>query len=480
MRRRSLEQQYWIWACAILVLAAFNLTYRLGREVVTEWDESLYALSAWETVTGGHWIAHRLLGSIDYYNSKPPLNVWLIAGAFKVFGPGLLALRLTSAISSWLAVLALQVWTRRIAGPVAALISSMTLATMFGFLHTHSGRSGNTDALLALLILLTAIALESAWHQPTRYIWLGPICAAVFLLKGMAVMLPLAMIAIVEAWQVRKRAVEWRLRAMALFLFVAPVIAWVFARWRFDRWRFLGRMVTYDFLGSIVQPLEGHDKWLTYYLWVLQKDHLDWVLAAAVAWLAFPGRWDTLRQLATVWTTGRQAHVVAVVWAAVTFLVPSAMRTKLPWYLNPFYPAFALGVGWLVARALVASSRLVMPGRRVALTMMVAVALIAAEARFVWYSHHYRDLARSAQGLLLSNRAELKGRRVYLEQWNLADVFVLRALVGAQEGRLDTADRFWVDSHEGDYLLTPSDKGSPDLRLVAAYVDFHRLYQRSE
>src|SRR5690348_14930573 len=115
MRRRSIEQQYWIWACAILALAAFNLTYRLGSEIVTEWDESLYALSAWETATTGHWVAHRLLGAVDYYNSKPPLNVWLIAGAFKLFGTGLLALRLTSAISAWLAVLTLQIWARRIA-----------------------------------------------------------------------------------------------------------------------------------------------------------------------------------------------------------------------------------------------------------------------------------------------------------------------------------------------------------------------------
>jgi 4-amino-4-deoxy-L-arabinose transferase-like glycosyltransferase len=479
MRRRSIEPQYWIWACAILALAAFNLIYRLGSEIVTEWDESLYALSAWETATTGHWVAHRLLGAVDYYNTKPPLNVWLIAGAFKLFGTGLVALRLTSAISAWLAVLTLQIWARRIAGAPAALASSVTLATMFGFLHTHSGRSGNTDAMLALLILLTAVALEAAWRRPSRYIWLGPICAAVFLLKGMAVLLPLALIAVVEAWQAGKRAVEWRVRTAALLLFAVPVIGWGFARWRFDQGHFLGRMITYDFLGSVFQPLEGHDKWLTYYLWVLQKDHLDWVFAAAVAWLAFPGRWDALRRVATVWTTGRQAHVVTVMWAAVTFLVPTAMRTKLPWYLNPFYPAFALGVGWLIARAL-ASSQLTMRGRRIALVTVVAVALFAAEARFVWYSFHYRDLARSAQGLLLSNRAQLNGRRVYLEEWNLADVFVLRALVGAQEGHLGALDRFWMDSQMGDYLLTPVERSAPDLRLVAVAADGHHLYQRGE
>jgi 4-amino-4-deoxy-L-arabinose transferase-like glycosyltransferase len=480
MRRSSIDQRYWIWACAILVLAAFNVGYRLGGEVVTEWDESLYALSALEIATSGHWIAHRLMGAVDYYNTKPPLNIWLIAGAFKLFGISLWSLRLTSAISAWLTVLTLQMWARRVAGTTAALVSSLALATMFGFLHTHSGRSGDTDALLALLMLLTVVTLETAWRRPSRYIWLGPICAGVFLLKGMAVLLPLALIAVVEAWQLGKRPVDWRARGAALLLFLVPVIGWAFARWRFDEWRFLGKMVTYDLLGSVFQPLEGHDKWLTYYVWVLQKDHLDWVLAAAVAWLAFPGRWDAVRRLITTWTSGRQAQVVVVTWAAITFLIPTAMRTKLPWYLNPFYPAFALGVGWLAARALTAASRPTMSGRRVALMAVVTVALVTAEARFVWYSFHYRDLARSAQGLLLANRARLAGQRVYLEQWSLADVFVLRALVGAQEGHLGAPDRFWTDSHTGDYLLTAGELQAPDLRLIATGTDGHRLYQRCD
>ncbi len=45
---------------------------------------------------------------IDYYNSKPPLNVWLIALAFKLFGANLVSLRLVSVVSAWLTVAVLQ------------------------------------------------------------------------------------------------------------------------------------------------------------------------------------------------------------------------------------------------------------------------------------------------------------------------------------------------------------------------------------
>src|SRR6266699_696481 len=108
-----IDRHYSALAAAALLLAAFNLTFRLGSEIVTEWDESLYAITAAEIVACGHWIGTTFMGALDYYNTKPPLNVWLIALSFKAFGSNLVSLRLVSAISAWLTVAVLQGWTRR-------------------------------------------------------------------------------------------------------------------------------------------------------------------------------------------------------------------------------------------------------------------------------------------------------------------------------------------------------------------------------
>ena len=37
-------------AAGVLLLAAINLFVRLGQEVVTDWDEALYAITAWEAL----------------------------------------------------------------------------------------------------------------------------------------------------------------------------------------------------------------------------------------------------------------------------------------------------------------------------------------------------------------------------------------------------------------------------------------------
>src|ERR1051325_1205158 len=86
------EPLYRFCAALVLGLAAFNLTFRLGHEIVVDWDESLYGISAWEMLCNNQWLATTFRGSIDYYNTKPPLNIWLLALSFKAFGPNLISL----------------------------------------------------------------------------------------------------------------------------------------------------------------------------------------------------------------------------------------------------------------------------------------------------------------------------------------------------------------------------------------------------
>src|SRR5687767_1752099 len=109
------SRQFAVLVVAVLALAAFNLTFRLGQQAITEWDESLYGLSAAEMLDTGDWIATRLDGAVDYaVITKPALHVWLTALSFTSFGISPISLRLTSVVSAWLTVLVLILWARRV------------------------------------------------------------------------------------------------------------------------------------------------------------------------------------------------------------------------------------------------------------------------------------------------------------------------------------------------------------------------------
>lgn len=460
-------------ACLVLALAAFNLTFRLGSEFLTEWDESLYATAASEAADAGHWIGTTMEGALDYYNTKPPLNVWLIALTFKAFGKSLVALRAISVVAAWLTVLALLVWTRRSRGPMVALLAGLVLATSFGFIHVHSGRSANTDALFTLIVLLTVVTLWAEQRAPWARVWLGPLLAAAFLLRGMAVLMPLGIIAAVRVLRRPRLERAWAPALVAAVLCVVPVGAWMIARYRVDQWQFLDRLFFYDFVARATDVIEDHPGGAFYYLNILQKHQFDWLFLGLVALLLAPISRAMLRASLARWREHGFA-VLMIAWAGVTLLEPTLMRTKLPWYLNTFYPAFAIGIAWLVVHAL-ARAASTPQWRRRALAGAFLVAFAVAESKLVWYSFVYRDLALTDQSLVLAEMEQLAGHRLYREHEDRAGTFVT-GLAHAESRYARDPKSFLHDSEPGDYLVTSEAVEHPDLQLVRSSGRY-RLYR---
>lgn len=486
------SRHYAVLAAAVLGLAAFNLAFRLGSQAVSEWDESLYAISAWEMGRTGNLVATTFLGALDYYNTKPPLNVWLIALSFKAFGMNLVSLRLVSVVSAWLTVAVLQGWARRAFGPAVALFAGLVLATTFGFFYVHSGRTAETDALFALLILLTVVALWAEKKQPWHRAWLGPIAAAVFLLRGMAVLMPLAIVLAVLVGRKQTTRQQpsgrppWLLSLLSLpticavMLFVLPVGAWAIARWRVDRWLFFDRLFNYDFVAGSLTVIEEHPGGPLYYLNILQKNQYDWLLAGVAALVLFPIPWQRVRdRLMSLCHGDDGLGVLLGSWAGITFLIPTVMRTKLPWYLNPFYPVFALGIAWVLVRALSQDWSGPFRRRHAILGVVIVVALGVAEGKLLWYPSHYRNVNDSTQGLLLQEEGRVRNHRVFQPQWDRAEIFVVSGVLGAERGSADRVETFWRESRPGDCLISAGHLSDPGLVLVRV-GRYHALYCRAE
>ena len=471
------SRRFLVLACAVLGLAAFNLTYRLGNESLTEWDESLYATSAFEMLESGNWVVTTFNGTTDYYNSKPPLNVWLIALSIKAFGPSLTAMRIPSILAAWLTIVVLLWWSHRRFGPHVALFSCMVLATCFGFLHVHSGRTDNPDALLALFFLLIAVTLDLSSERPWRRIWLGPLFAGVFLLKGMAILMPLLLVVIVEARRKVDARERWLPLAAAFVLALIPALSWAIPRWRADGLAFFDRMFFQDFITLSTTAVEGQKQSKLFYLNILVKHHYDWIVAALTVMILFPPTsWSQVRASVKFWKSDDDSQRILGFWAAIALVVPMAMRTNLPWYINPLYPMFALGVGWLLAYGF--SGRPAPSHHRALLIAMVVMAGVLAEGKLIWYSYNYRALERSVQGLLLAEAGRVRGARVF-GQWDRADAIVLKGLVGAQIADAMNLDDFMKQSMPGDYLVLPTDLEHEGLVHLATYGG-HTLYRRTD
>jgi len=79
----------------------------LGSAPFVDPPEGFHAAIAWEMLRHGNWITPHFNG-VRYFD-KPPLLYWLMAGAFRVLGPGEAVGRLGSALPA-LGVAALTAW----------------------------------------------------------------------------------------------------------------------------------------------------------------------------------------------------------------------------------------------------------------------------------------------------------------------------------------------------------------------------------
>jgi hypothetical protein len=235
-----------------------------------------------------------------------------------------------------------------------------------------------------------------------------------------------------------------------------PIAVWGIARWQVDGSLFFERVFFQDFVTLSTTSLDGHSGSPLFYLNILVKHHYDWMVAALAAAILFPPQsWTPLWRSLRFWADARardgdDLKLLLGAWVVITLLVPTLLQTKLPWYLNAFYPMFALGVGWALAYGF---SRVSFPPphHRWLLIAMILMASTVAEAKLIWYSYHYRGSVTRRRACC-SSRANVFATCGCSAVQDRADKWVLKGLVetgppGDERAGLSVSQRpRWVNS----------------------------------
>lgn len=75
----------------------FLLFWHLGAASASATDEAYHGVNAYEMLKSGNWIVNTYRYETDYFNSKPPLNLWLIMLSYRVWGVSSFSLRFPAA-----------------------------------------------------------------------------------------------------------------------------------------------------------------------------------------------------------------------------------------------------------------------------------------------------------------------------------------------------------------------------------------------
>lgn len=386
-------------AADVLFLAALSLffmLYGLGRGSLASWDEAIYASVAKDVLKSGDWLRLTLAG--DPWFDKPPLAIWATALFQKALGVNELSSRLFSALCGAGAVLATYFAGLRLFGRWTGLLGALVLLNSSHFLRFS--RFGQMEGPLVLFLTLALLWFWRGRTSNRYYVWSGVALGFAFLVKGFAAFF---FVPVVALYALLARDASFAGRSsfwVGLMVAVGIALPWNVYEMAAHRDAFLSNVVVKHLLTRTMNPIEGHDgNWYFYVRTFINKYH-PWVLVGIFSAPYF--LWRAARR-------GKPEFALVAAWAFGVFVVITLVRTKLPWYLMPAYPAVSITVGYWLARWIDAKRR------------PLVMALFAAGMWLhVPLSHLTEaDYSRDVKAIAPAVRAHVgEGRLVYLYKYH--------------------------------------------------------------
>lgn len=327
----------------LFLLACLLFFCALGNHTLQGSTEARVAGIAMAMHLDNDWVVPQLFR--EPFLEKPPLSLWLDAGAIRLFGASAGAVRLASAFAGLFSVMVLYGMLRRFGRPRALAFSAgLMLATMASYWSNARGVGedslltlGVTTALLAFYQATRPVAERAGSQRGTWALFtLGMVIAT--LSKGV---LGLAMPGIVifvyllstNLMDKRVRLGDWLRPALFTLLALIPLAIWLCLLFQRGGLQAVAEVLLRNsvgrFSGSFVEA--GHYEPFYYYIAKLPEAFLPWNL------LVYLGLWHFRKSL-----VHNRYRLFFCVWLVAQFTLLTLASSKRTVYLMALAPAAAV------------------------------------------------------------------------------------------------------------------------------------------
>jgi 4-amino-4-deoxy-L-arabinose transferase-like glycosyltransferase len=358
---------------ALVCLILFGLIWfwGLGHRPLFETDEGRYAEIPREMLVSGNWVTPRLDG-LRYFE-KPPLQYWMTAATYAVFGVHDWTARLWTAIAGFITVLFAGLAATKLYGERAGLLSAAILAGSFYFAYLSHFNTLDSVLCMAMSINLFGFLLAQRASPHSRaelgwmlVSWAG--AALAVLDKGLiGILLPGAVLVLYMLLK-RDAGMLRRLHILpGLALFLAMVLPWFIAV-SVQNADFLWEFFMVQQFLRFLTPAQNRSGPGWYFLPLLLLAILPWVVASVRAFFARGKRLirrETFNPAVLLW-----------LWAVFIFIFFSISDSKLPSYILPIIPAIAVLIGCELDRL----RRLPLTAAAISILLGALVVVLAYEA----------------------------------------------------------------------------------------------------
>lgn len=309
--------------------------YMLGARTLVPTDEGRYAEMAREMFVTGDWITLRLNG-IKYFE-KPPLQTWMNALTFELFGLGDWQARLWTGLCGLLGMALIgytgsKVFTRRIGIAAAFILGSSLLWAAVSHYNSLdlSVAAMMTITLCGLLLSQRPEASAAEQRNGMLLCWIG--MALAMLTKGLiGIVLPggvLVIYTIVSRdWSIWKR-MHMGKGLLVFFAIVSPWFILVALKNPEHPYFFFVHEHLQRFTSNIHKRYQPPH----FFVGILALGILPWL------GLLLQSLWSGVKKQ----TSGFQAKKMLAVWTLFIFVFFSISNSKLVGYILPIFPSLAL------------------------------------------------------------------------------------------------------------------------------------------
>ncbi len=329
------KSKTFVWL--LLLLFCIIWFYMLGARTLVPSDEGRYAEMAREMVATGDWITLRLNG-LKYFE-KPPLQTWMNAITFELFGLGDWQARLWAGLCGLLGVFLVaftgsRLFHARIGFYAALVLGSSFLWAGLGHINTlDMDLSGMMT--IALSSLLLAQRGDISYREQRNWMllcWAG--MALSVLSKGLiGLLIPGAVLVLYTLFS-RDWSIWKRLNlVLGLTLFLLITMPW-FVLISLKNPEFPQFFFIHEQFQRFTSKIHNRYGPPYYFVPILILGIMPWL------GVLFQSLWNSARERSTV--SGFQPKKMLLIWSIFIFVFFSISDSKLPSYILPIFPALAL------------------------------------------------------------------------------------------------------------------------------------------
>jgi len=327
MTKRSLHYCMYVLLAIALYFVFFQ---HLDNFHIRNWDESLFAVNAYEMGHNGNFIVPYYKKLPDLWNSKPPMQLWLQVCFIKIAGYNELAIRLPSAIASAVTALLLFFFVKRRSSWLFALTVFLVFVSSAGVSAFHTGRTGDPDAALALFLTVSCLFYYKwLFENDNPSLLYGFIALAfAFLTKSVAALLFVpAFLGLGIYFKRSPFTSRWFYAGLYIFLLV--VVSFLLLR-EYQNKGYIAYFLKAD-IGRLATTIESHKEPFDFYINNLFAYRFRWML------LVVPG--------ALLLWLNKHTRTLFLFLSCLffsCFLIISCSTTKLEWYDLPLFPLLSI------------------------------------------------------------------------------------------------------------------------------------------